>query len=644
MLISCTGIHKFYNGNHVLDSVSLTVENRDRIGLVGDNGCGKSTLLRILTERELPDAFAHDEPAIAKATGLRIGYLAQNAGLDGSRTVLEEMTAAFQPLLEARAEMERLEQKMSTDALTDAETDEYARLSAFFEINDGYTTDVRIRTVLYGMGFGEDALARQVSGFSGGEKTRLALCKLLLESPDLLILDEPTNHLDFQTVGWLEDYLKTWRGALLIVSHDRFFLDRLCTSICELEHGQLTRYKGSYTAFVRLREESRERQQKEYEAQQREIAKLEDYVARNKVRASTAKSAKSREKQLEKIERIDRPFSAAKTARLQFTYAVVPPIDVLEVKGVDLTVGHGTQQKTLMENISFTVRRGEKVGIIGENGAGKSTLLKVLRNILPHKGLVRWAAGTRLGCFEQESESLNPYATVFDELHDRYPALSDFEVRSLLGQVRLTGENVFKETGVISGGERAKLCFAILMMEHGNVLLLDEPTNHLDLSTKEILEQALADFDGTILFVSHDRYLLERIADRLLVMENGALTPFAGKFAAYQEQVRRRTEAEEQAAAEEKQRKAAEKAAESAKNSFRSKEDRAKQAKRRAEQKRIEQEMEALQQEQTALQASLSDEAVTGDYGKMQAVCTRLDEISRTLDELLEQLIELEEQ
>ena len=638
MLLSCTGIHKFYQDHHVLRSVSLTVENQDRIGLVGDNGCGKSTLLRILTEQELPDAFEHDEPVIAKATNLRIGYLAQNAGLDGSRTVLEEMNDAFSHLHEAKETMRMLESKMES-GLSAEELDEYARLSAFFEINDGYTTDVRIRTVLYGMGFGEDALPRQISGFSGGEKTRLALCKLLLETPDLLILDEPTNHLDFRTVGWLEDYLKTWRGALLIVSHDRFFLDRLCTSICELERGELTRYKGNYTAFTRLRAESRERQQKEYEAQQREIAKLEDYVARNKVRASTAKSAKSREKQLEKMDRIEKPYAAAKSAKLSFTYSVVPPIDVLEVRNIDLTVGTGAMQKTLMENISFTVRRGDKIGIIGENGAGKSTLLKVLRNILPHKGLVRWASGTRLGCFEQESESLNPYATVFDELHDRYPALSDFEVRSLLGQVRLTGENVFKETGVISGGERAKLCFAILMLEHGNILLLDEPTNHLDLTTKEILEQALTEFDGTVLFVSHDRYLLERLADQLFVLENGTLTPFKGKFSAYQEQIRRRTEAEQAAAAEEKQRKAAE----AQKAGYRSKEQRSQEAKRRAEVRRLEQEMDRLQAEQDTLQESLTDESVAGDYEKMQQVCSRLEEIRLLQDELLEQLILLEE-
>ncbi len=639
MLLSCTGINKFYQGAQVLKSVALTVENQDRIGLVGINGCGKSTLLRILMEDELPDRVNAEEPVIAKASYLRVGYLAQNAGLDGSRTVLEEMNDAFAPLMAAEAEMRRLETKMN-EGLTDAESDEYARLAAYFESNDGYRTDVRIRTVLFGMGFTEEDMARTVSGFSGGEKTRLALCKLLLEAPELLILDEPTNHLDFQTVSWLEDYLKDWKGALLIVSHDSFFLDRLCNSICELERGHLSRYKGNYTAYTRLRAEAVARQQKEYDAQQKEIAKLEDYVARNLVRASTSKSAKSRVKQLEKIERVEKPFAEAKSAKLSFTYAVTPPLDILDVRGIDLTVGEGDKRTTLMEDLSFTVRRGEKLGIIGENGAGKSTLLKVLRNILPHKGLVRWASGVRLACFEQESESLNPYVTVMQELHDRYPTLSDFEVRSLLGQVRLTGENVFKEVGVISGGERAKLCFAILMMEHGNVLLLDEPTNHLDLATKEVLEEALAEFDGTILFVSHDRYLLERIADGLLVMNDGKLERFKGKFSVYQEQLRRHTEEEEAAAQQEK----AKKSAEAAKRGYRTKEQRSQDAKRRQEQRRIEQEMEALQVEQAEVQASLEDEAVYGDYPKMQAACLRLEEIRQTLDDMLEQLILLEEE
>ncbi|MDE6678450.1 MAG: ATP-binding cassette domain-containing protein, partial [Ruminococcus sp.] len=355
--------------------------------------------------------------------------------------------------------------------------DEYQQLSSWVEANDGYNTDVKIRTILNGMGFSENELNRTVSGFSGGEKTRLCIAKLLLEAPNLLILDEPTNHLDFKTIMWLEDYLRSYKGAVLIVSHDRYFLDRLCTSICEIERGTLTRYKGNYSAFVRQREENDTRRLKEYEMQQKQIAKLEDYVAKNLVRASTTKMAQSKRKQLEKMDIIEKPFHDTKTAKIHFTYAVEPPIDVLKVKGVDISVGEGNSHKTLVNEINFEVRRGEKVGIIGDNGIGKSTLLKIIQEKMSHKGIVRWNSNIKISYFEQESTNLNRELTVMEEIHSRYPSMSDLEVRSLLAQVRLTGENVFKETGVISGGERAKLCFAIMMQEHGNVLILDEPTN-----------------------------------------------------------------------------------------------------------------------------------------------------------------------
>ena len=375
--------------------------------------------------------------------------------------------------------------------------------------------------ILTGMGFSGDDLNRVVSGFSGGEKTRLSISKLLLEEPNLLILDEPTNHLDFKTIMWLEDYLRSYRGAILIVSHDRYFLDRLCTSVCEIERGILTRYRGNYSAFIRQREENDARREKEYDLQQKQIAKMEEYVAKNLVRASTTKMAQSRRKQLEKIERIERPVHDTKAAKIRFTYAIEPPIDVLKVKGVDISVGDGASRKTLVDSIDFEVRRGEKIGIIGDNGIGKSTLLKIIQEKLPHNGTVRWNSNIKLSYFDQESRGLNRELTVMEELHSRYPSMSDLEVRSLLAQVRLIGENVFKETGVISGGERAKLCFAIMMQEHGNVLIMDEPTNHLDLSSKEAIEEALAEYTGTIIFVSHDRYLLSRIADRLIELTDG---------------------------------------------------------------------------------------------------------------------------
>ena len=535
MLISCTGINKFYQGRQVLKSLALTIENQDRIGLVGNNGCGKSTFLRILTEQEIPDRLDTEEPAISKTPHLRIGYLAQNAGLDGSKTVHEEMTAAFAPLLEAQARMRELETAMHS-GLTDAQSEEYTRLSAYFETNGGYSTDVRLKTVLYGMGFSEADLPRTVSGFSGGEKTRLALCKLLLESPDLLILDEPTNHLDFKTVGWLEDYLKDWKGALLIVSHDRFFLDRLCTSVCELEQGVLTRYRGNYTAFTKLRAEAKERQQKEYDAQQKEIAKLEDYVARNLVRASTSKSAKSRMKQLDKMERVDKPFSEQKSAKISFTYAVTPPIDVLEVRNIDLTVGSGVSQKTLMDGISFAVRRGEKIGIIGENGTGKSTLLKTLvGDLQPDSGTVKWSENARIGYYAQDHEyEFENDLTVFEWMSQWKQEGDDEQaVRSILGRLLFSQDDIKKPAKVLSGGEKGRMLFGKLMMQKPNILIMDEPTNHLDMESIESLNMALELYQGTLIFVSHDREFVSSLATRILEITPERVIDFSGNYEDY---------------------------------------------------------------------------------------------------------------
>ncbi|MDE6092640.1 MAG: ATP-binding cassette domain-containing protein, partial [Ruminococcus sp.] len=457
-------------------------------------------------------------------------------------------------------------------------------------------------------GFTENELQRTVSGFSGGEKTRLCISKLLLEEPNLLILDEPTNHLDFKTIMWLEDYLRSYKGAVLIVSHDRYFLDRLCTSICEIERGTLTRYRGNYSAFVRQREENDTRRAKEYEIQQKQIAKLEDYVAKNLVRASTTKMAQSKRKQLEKMERVEKPFHETKTAKIRFTYPTEPPIDVLKVKNIDISVGEGSSRKTLVDGINFEVRRGEKVGIIGDNGIGKSTLLKVIQEKLAHKGLVHWNSNIKISYFEQESTNLNRELTVMEEIHSRYPSMSDLEVRSLLAQVRLTGENVFKETGVISGGERAKLCFAIMMQEHGNVLILDEPTNHLDLSSKEAIEEALAEYTGTIIFVSHDRYLLSKIADRLIELTDGSYRCHNYGFEKYLDVLRDEQAEQKKIADAEKLAKSVELAKEKAVKTYRSKQQRSADAARKNEMKRLEKEIDDLQAEIDTLTEEISRE------------------------------------
>ncbi|MBQ6942800.1 MAG: ABC-F family ATP-binding cassette domain-containing protein [Ruminococcus sp.] len=641
MLVSLNNINKFYNGKQVLSNVSLTVDENDKIGLVGNNGCGKSTLLKILTGSVEPDRFTEKDGIISFAQKTSIGYLEQMGGLDSENTVMEEMNKVFEPVHKA---MERLRDiELEIQLGDNSSADEYQQLSSWIEANDGYNTDVKIRTVLNGMGFSGEQLNRRVSGFSGGEKTRLCISKLLLEEPNLLILDEPTNHLDFKTIMWLEDYLRSYRGAVLIVSHDRYFLDKLCTSICEIERGILTRYKGNYSAFIRQREENTARREKEYEQQQKQIAKMEDYVARNLVRASTTKMAQSRRKQLEKIERIEKPFHEEKHAKINFTYAVEPPLDVLKVKNTDISVGEGANRKTLVDSVSFDVRRGEKIGIIGDNGIGKSTLLKIIQGLLPHQGTVRWNTNIKISYFEQESTNLNRELTVMEELHSRYPLLSDLEVRNLLAQVRFVGENVFKETGVISGGERAKLCFAIMMQEHGNVLILDEPTNHLDLSSKEAIETALEEYTGTIIFVSHDRYLLSRIADRLIELTDGSYREHNYGFEKYLEVLRAEQAEEKRAADAEKFAKAAEAAKEKQAKTYRNKQQRSADAARKNEMRRLEKEIDEFQAIIDALSEEITKEEVYSDYELMNAKCREIDELKGKIDENFEKLIELDE-
>lgn len=640
MLASLININKYYNGNQVLNNVSLTIDESDKIGLVGNNGCGKSTLLKILTGSVDPDRTTEKDGIVSLASKTTIGYLEQMGGLNSENTVIEEMRSVFAPIHRAIDRLREIE--IEIEMGDNSSADEYQQLSSWVEANDGYNTDVKIRTILNGMGFTGDELNRTVSGFSGGEKTRLCISRLLLEEPNLLILDEPTNHLDFKTIMWLEDYLRSYKGAVLIVSHDRYFLDRLCTSICEIERGTLTRYKGNYTAFVRQREENDARREKEYEMQQKQIAQMEDYVARNLVRASTTKMAQSRRKQLEKMERIEKPFHDTKSAKIRFTYGVEPPLDVLKVKGVDIAVGDGAARKTLVDNIDFEVRRGEKVGIIGDNGIGKSTLLRIIQEQLPHKGLVRWNSNIKISYFEQESTNLNKELTVMEELHSRYPSMSELEVRSLLAQVRLIGENVFKETGVISGGERAKLCFAIMMQEHGNVLILDEPTNHLDLSSKEAIEEALQEYTGTIIFVSHDRYLLSKIADRLIELTDGGYREHNYGFEKYLDVLRDEQAEQKRIADAEKFAKAAEAAKDKQVKTYRSKQQRSADAARKNEMRRLEKEIDELQAQIDALSEEITKEEVYSDYELMNSKCAEIDALKQKMDENFELLIEME--
>ncbi len=638
-------ISKIYNGAVILDNVSLTIEDNDRIGLVGINGCGKSTLLRIITGKEEYETQPEPNvPHLAITRASTVGFLEQNSGLGRSSKVMEEMLSVFSGLLSVQDELRRLEEEMSRPEIHENEkhfeeiSAEYARKTAYFEANEGYLINVKIKTVLNGMGFPPETYDRVISTLSGGEKTRLAMAKLLLENPRLLILDEPTNHLDFDTIMWLEDYLKDYKGALLIVSHDRYFLDKLCTSICEIEHTHLRRWKGNYSKFTELKAADVERRMKEYEAQQAEIAKLQDFVDRNIVRATTSAMAKSRVKKLEAMEIIEKPVTYEKKAKIRFEYDYEPPVDVLAVKNIDISAG----DKTLADNISFGVRRGEKIGIVGANGIGKSTLLKIIQKRHPvSHGIIEWNKNIKISYFDQENSQLDFSKTVMDEIHDRRKGMTEQQVRSLLGLVKLTGENVFKQVGVISGGERAKLCFAIMMLERGNVLILDEPTNHLDIDAKEVLEAALAEFTGTVILVSHDRYLLDRICDRIFEITPGKIEEFDGGFEGYLTQKRARAEAEAMAQEAQKQEKVRAENEEKKANAYRSKEQRARDAKRRARIKELEKLIEELEVKMAQVQEEMVSPEVTGDYQLMNEKCAEYESLKQQSSDYSYEWLEL---
>lgn len=645
MLLNVEHLYKYFNGQALLKDINFTVEDREAVGLIGINGCGKSTLLNIITGREGYDKTPEGLGSVNIAGKASIGFLRQNSGLNSELTIGEEMKNAFAPLLETLDKMKVLEKKMADGGDIDSISHEYAELSSYFEARDGYRIDVKIKQVLNGMGFGSTPTDRVISTLSGGEKTRLALAKLLLEEPNLLILDEPTNHLDFETLMWLEDYLKGYKGAIIIVSHDRYFLNKVCTRICEIEQGRLTSYRGDYSSYLVQKKMNSERQLKEYEAQQKEIAKLEDYVAKNLVRASTSKMAKSRQHMLDRIERIDKPLMYTKPPKIKLEYDIEPTKEIVRVVDCPLVVGEGADKKELIKSLTMNVRRGEHVAIIGANGIGKTSILKLIQGIIPHEGgNISWGGNVKISYFEQEHAILDPHKTVLEEIMDRYPRLSEQQARSVLGAVLLTGENVFKPISVLSGGERAKLCFAIMALNRGNVLVLDEPTNHLDLSTKEVLEDALAEFGGTIILVSHDRYLLNKVASRIIEIKHDEVNSYEGNFDAYSEavnaarQLKMQSEAEIKRAEEEKAYK------ENKARQYRSKEQRAADAQKRNRIRELEKEIEDTEVLIFELENAISDPEIASDYSKMSEKCKELEEAKTTLDQKMDEWAELSDQ
>lgn len=529
MLLQASNITKHYGTTPVLEGITLLVNERDRIGLVGVNGAGKSTFLRILAGE-----LSADTGAIAKPRELRIGYLAQNGGLQGHRTLIEEMNSAFGPLLEQEKQLRSMEERIADPAELENEAQyeqllaQYADLSDKFRENGGYEMNNRIRSILHGMGFGEMAPDTAVASLSGGQRTRLALARLLLVQPDLLLLDEPTNHLDIDTLTWLEQYLRGYAGAMVIVSHDRYFLDATVTSVVEIERHAATRYTGNYTRYMDLKAADFELQLKRYEQQRKEISHMEDFIQRNLVRASTTRRAQSRRNALERIERLDKP-SSLRQASFSFTSERRSGKEVLNA--VNCAVAPHAEMEPLFRGATFDLKRGERVALLGPNGIGKTTLLKALVDKLPLRaGGFEWGAGVSLGYYDQQQSELQPSNTVLDEVWNAYPHLPEAEIRTVLGNFLFSGEDVRKKISSLSGGEKARVALSKLMLSKANVMLLDEPTNHLDLMSREVLEAALEEYDGTLLFVSHDRYFLNRIADRIVEMHPDGLRHFLGNY------------------------------------------------------------------------------------------------------------------
>lgn len=611
MILTTTGLCRSFGGDEILREVKVTVNEGDRIGIVGENGAGKSTLLRLLIGE-----LEGDKGSVQLTKGKRIGVLHQDSGLDRNGTLRSEMERAYPDLMALKAKIQASEQAGETGAA-------YADLLAKFAQAGGYDMDVEIEKVLNGMGFLSTDRNTLVSTLSGGQKTRLAFCKLLCAQPDLLILDEPTNHLDLATLTWLEDYLAGWKHALLIVSHDRYFLDGVANHIWEVEDGQVTGYKGNYSAYVRQKEEHTVRQEKEYQLQQEEIQKMETYIEKNLARASTAKSAKSRMAALERMERIEKPKTQAKLPPIRFTYDREPVKDVLTVDHLALSVGG---KRLCREDICLHVEKGEKLGIIGVNGAGKSTLLKTLNGLQPDGGCIHWGDYVRLGYYDQEHLSLDPENTVLEEVWSRYPRLSQQQVRGCLGSLQIIGEDVFKKVGTLSGGERAKLLFAILTLLHPNVLLLDEPTNHLDLRTRSRLEEALMAYTGTVICVSHDRYFLNRMPDSIGELTAEGLTVYPGKYDDYTSAVSGKREKPE-----------APKAAASAKAY--GKQRRQQEAKLRAEISRVESRLAEIDEEINRLEQEMG--LACADHEQLAVICAALETAKKEQDGLLEKWVEL---
>ncbi|MGN7388568.1 ABC-F family ATP-binding cassette domain-containing protein [Sporosarcina sp. SAFN-015] len=528
IVLQVNGITKSFSGTDILKNVRLEVQHRDRVALVGRNGAGKSTLLKIIAGE-----MSADSGDLIMPKDVQVGYLEQHAGIDSSLTIWEEMLTVFGPLLEMEKRLRGLETQMADPSVYENQQEyervmkDYDTLQIEFKDSGGYQYESDMRSVLHGMRFYPEDYEKQVNLLSGGQKTRLALAKMLLSKPDLLILDEPTNHLDIETLGWLEKYLVSYEGAILIVSHDRYFLDQIVTITYEVSRKKVTKYVGNYSAYLVEKAKNYERDKKLYERETSEKAKLEDFIQRNIARASTSKMAKSRRKLLERTDWMDAPDGDEKSASFSFSIERPSGNDVLTLDNI--AVGYNGQ--AVSEHINMHAYKGDRIAIIGPNGIGKSTLLKtIVKRQEPIDGTIRYGTNVQFGYYDQNQATILGTGTVLQELWDEWPMMNEKDVRSVLGRFLFTGEDVEKPVASLSGGEKARLSLAKLMLQKSNTLVLDEPTNHLDLDSKEVLENALDDFPGTILFVSHDRYFINRIATKVIDVGPSGVTEYLGDY------------------------------------------------------------------------------------------------------------------
>ena len=646
IVLSASNLTKTYGTDVIIRGVDFHVNDGDRIGLVGRNGAGKTTLLNLITGELTPD-----DGQLFIPSGLRIGYLKQRDNFCGNNTVMEEINAIFKPL-------EKLEEEIAktADAISQNPTDERLlhRLDDMqqeYDRRGGYTYKSEITGILNSMAFGPEFYDKKIDTLSGGEKTRLALAALLLEKPDLLILDEPTNHLDIGTLRWLEQYLSGYRGSIIIVSHDRYFLNRSVNRIFEIEHHKLRAYDGNYDEFAEKKRQIREAEMRAYNNQQKEIARQEEMIRRFKQHGTEllAKRAQSREKRLDMIERLEKPEASEGKMKIQFTQDFQSGNDVIFAEDLAKSFGYGTNKKTLFENVNLDIKKGEKICIVGRNGIGKTTLLKLLlEELAPEKGRVKIGHNVTFGYYDQGQLLLNPRNTVLEEMKQTYRLYTDTHMRSLLGRFLFKNDDVFLTVGDLSGGEKARLSLLKLMLGGANTLLLDEPTNHMDIESKEVFEDALAEFPGTAIIISHDRYFLQKIPDRILELTPNGIVEYLGKYDYYLE--KSNEVASGKRYMEELSGDKQNGADEARKPALSAEEQRRLNKQIEAEERRIRRRKEALEAQMSQLEghideleAQMMDPQNSADYGLLADLGRRLEEVKATHDEVMEEWLLLED-